>query len=215
MPSLRLQIAFLICLFSTSSLAQTNSIASQNDSDIEDLDRSKVIDAYRNSQPRELTVLAETLAAEEIDRAVLNRLMQEISTDPEGTQARIGINTVQLQEIFITISNARGFINGSESQNVQAMCSAWESSAAMGEERIAQALAAYTAREQLTKTFIAKYYSVVLHDIESLLDETSLSRFNAYMDDRRRRLANAGIKSWGAPVQNISAGTDTINFHCR
>lgn len=215
MPSLRLQIAFLICLFSTSSLAQTNPIASQNDPDVEDLDRSKLIDAYRNSQPRELTVLAETLAAEEIDRAVLNRLMQEISTDPEGTQARIGINAVQLQEIFITISNARGFINGSESQNVQAMCRAWESSAAMGEERIAQALAAYTAREQLTKTFIAKYYSVVLHDIESLLDETSLSRFNAYMVDRRRRLANAGIKSWGAPVQNLRAGTDTINFHCR
>jgi len=205
MPSPRLQIIFLICLFSANSLAQTNTVASQNDPAPEILDKNKAIETYRSSKPRDLTVLVETLAAEEIDRAVLNRLMQEISSEPENTQARIGLNADQLQEIFITISNARGFINGSELQNVQAM----------GEERIVEALAAYKAREQLTKRFIAKYYRVVLHDIESLLDETSLSRFNAYMTDRRRRLANAGIRSGGAPVQNISAGTDTIAFHCR
>lgn len=215
MPSPRLQIIFLICLFSANSLAQTNTVASQNDPASEILDKNKAIETYRSSKPRDLTVLVETLAAEEIDRAVLNRLMQEISSEPENTQARIGLNADQLQEIFITISNARGFINGSELQNVQAMCSAWESSSELGEERIVEALAAYKAREQLTKRFIVKYYRVVLHDIESLLDETSLSRFNAYMADRRRRLANAGIRSGGAPVQNISAGTDTIAFHCR
>ena len=215
MLSSRLLITALLSLFAVSSLAQTNPAAPEHETEINISEKTKAINAYRNPQPRDLTILAQTLAAEELDRAVLNRLMQEISTQPERTQARIGLSESQLREIFITLSNARGFINGSELQNVQAMCSAWESSAAMGEERIAQALAAYTAREQLTKTFIAKYYSVVLHDIESLLDETSLSRFNAYMVDRRRRLANAGIKSWGAPVQNLRAGTDTINFHCR
>ena len=215
MSSSRLLVAILFSLFSVSGFAQANSISPKHGNEANDPDASKAISAYRNPQPRDLTVLAQTLAAEEIDRAVLNRLMQEISSEPERTQARIGINESQLREIFITISNARGFINGSELQNVQAMCRAWESSPAQGEERIAQALAAYTAREQLTKTFIAKYYCVVLHDIESLLDETALSRFNTYMDDRRRRLANAGIRSWGAPVQNISAGTDTIDFHCR
>ncbi|MEX0964202.1 MAG: hypothetical protein WDZ52_09220 [Pseudohongiellaceae bacterium] len=99
--------------------------------------------------------------------------------------------------------------------NVQAMCAAWDSSTAEGEARIIEAIAAYKAREQLTKTFIAKYYSVVLDDIESQLDETSRLRFRAYMDDRRRRMANSGTTTWGSPVQNISAGADTIKFHCR
>ena len=215
MSSSRLLITVLLSLLAVSSLAQTNSVPPEHETEINISDTKKAINTYRNPPPRDLTILAQTLAAEELDRAVLNRLMQEISTEPERTQARIGLSESQQREIFITLSNARGFINGSELQNVQAMCSVWESSAAIGEERVAQALAAYTAREQLTKTFIAKYYNVVLHDIESLLDELSLSRFNAYMDDRRRRLANAGIKSWGAPVQNISASTDTIKFHCR
>ena len=160
-------------------------------------------------------MLTQTLSAEQIDRAVLNRLMQEISTDPANTKVRIGLSDRQLQELFVTISNARGFINGSEMANVRAMCAAWDESAASGNARITEAIAAYKAREQLTQAFIAKYYTVVLFDIEAFLDEKSLPLFRAYMNDRRRRLANAGMTSWGSPVQNISAGTDTIDFHCR
>ncbi len=123
-------------------------------------------DRFRSSKARDLTILADTLSPEEIDRAVLNRLMTEISRDPENTKKRLGLSASQLQEIFVTLSNARGFINGSEMANVRAMCAAWNSSGAQGEARIEAALAAYSDREQLTKSFIAKYYSVVLAEIE-------------------------------------------------
>lgn len=171
---------------------------------------------HRNAAPaREVTVLTETLAEQEIDRAVLNRLLREISEESTNTKARLGLSDEQLEEMFIILSNARGFINGSEMQNVRAMCEAWDASTLTGEQRISEALDAYRAREQLTKNFIAKYYGVVLFDIEAVLDAQSLPRFRAYMDDRRRRMANAGATSFGALVQNIRAGTDTINFHCR
>ncbi|MBL4890656.1 MAG: hypothetical protein JKX91_02290 [Rhizobiaceae bacterium] len=140
--------------------------------------------------------------------------MQEINSTPANSKIRIGINDSQLKELFIIPSNARGFINGSEMANVRAMCTAWYESTTSGEARIVEAIAAYKAREQLTQTFITKYYSVVLFDIEALLNEKSLPLFRAYMNDRRRRLANAGMTSWGPPVQNIRAGTDTIDFHC-
>ena len=98
--------------------------------------------------------------------------------------------------------------------NVRAMCAKWKSSESQGAARIEEALSAYREREQLTKTFIAKYYGIVLFDIESLLDEASKPLLAAYMDDRRRRMASSGATTWGAPVQNISAGADTIDFHC-
>ncbi|PCI82148.1 MAG: hypothetical protein COB20_00640 [SAR86 cluster bacterium] len=196
-------------------LAQSDLSSIASDSELLNFDTDRAKQEYRNPKPRELTVLTETLSAEQIDRAVLNRLMQEINSSPANTKARIGINDSQLQELFITISNARGFINGSELANVRALCAAWDESTASGEARIVEAIAAYKTREQLTQTFIAKYYSVVLFDIEAFLDEKSLPLFRAYMSDRRRRLANAGMTSGGSPVQNISAGTDTIDFHCR
>jgi hypothetical protein len=196
-------------LLAGTCLAQSDSQSVVADTVLSELDINRAKQEYRTSRPRELTVLTQTLSAEQIDRAVLNRLMQEINSEPANTKARIGINDSQLQELFITISNARGFINGSEMANVR------DESTMQGESRIAAAIAAYKTREQLTQTFIAKYYSVVLFDIEAILDEESLPLFRAYMNDRRRRLANAGMTSWGSPVQNISAGTDTINFHCR
>jgi len=196
-------------------LAGTCLAQSASQSGVTEVDLNRAKQEYRSPQPRELTVLTQTLSAEQLDRAVLNRLMQEINTEPANTKVRIGLNDSQLQELFITLSNARGFINGSEMANVRAMCAAWDESATRGEARIAEAIAAYTARELLTQTFIAKYYSVVLFDIEALLNEKSLRLFHAYMNDRRRRLANAGMTSWGSPVQNISAGTATIDFHCR
>ena len=204
-------------LFALPALLLAGTCLAQSDpqSVVTEVDLNKAKQESRISKPRELTVLTQTLSAEQIDRAVLNRLMQEINSEPAETKGRIGINDNQLQELFITISNARGFINGSEMANVRAMCAVWNESTTQGESRIAEAIAAYKTREQLTQTFIAKYYSVVLFDLEAILDEESLPLFRDYMNDRRRRLANAGMSSWGSPVQNISAGTDTIEFHCR
>jgi hypothetical protein len=204
-------------LFALPALLLAGTCLAQSDpqSVVTEVDLNRAKQESRISKPRELTVLTQTLSAEQIDRAVLNRLMQEINSEPADTKSRIRINDSQLQELFITISNARSFINGSEMANVRAMCAVWDESTTQGESRIAEAIAAYKTREQLTQTFIAKYYSVVLFDIEAILDEESLPLFRAYMNDRRRRLANAGMTSWGSPVQNISAGTDTINFHCR
>ena len=196
-------------------LAGTCLAQSDPQSVVTEVDLNRAKQESRTSKPRELTVLTQTLSPEQIDGAVLNRLMQEINSEPANTKARIGINDSQLQELFITISNARGFINGSEMANVRAMCAVWDESTMQGESRIAEAIAAYKTREQLTQTFIAKYYSGVLFDIEAILGEEALPLFRAYMNDRRRRLANAGMTSLGSPVQNISAGTDTINFHCR
>lgn len=211
----RLFTLLLLTQLCSASLAQSGSLHLDTEADRLKLDTNRAKQEYRKPKPRELTVLAQTLSAEQLDRAVLNRLMQEISTEPANTKTRIGINDSQLQELFVTISNARGFINGSEIANVRAMCAAWDESAASGDARITQALAAYKAREQLTQNFIAKYYGAVLFEVEAFLDEKSLTLFRTYMNDRRRRLANAGMTSWGSPVQNISAGTDTIEFHCR
>lgn len=216
MPSSRLLTAFFITLYASSvSLAQTDSLPMDTEADLPKFDADRTRQDYRNSKPRELTVLAQTLSPEQLDRAVLNRLMQEISSEPENTKTRLGLDDRQLQELFVTISNARGFINDSELTNVRAMCNAWDESKAGGEARITEAMTAYKAREQQTQSFIAKYYRVVLFDIEAFLNEKSLPLFHSYMNDRRRRLANAGITSWGSPVQNISSGTDTIDFHCR
>ena len=211
------RLFFCSRLFALPALLLAGACLAQSDSQsiVSEVDLTRAKQEYRTSKPRELTVLTQTLSTEQIDRAVLNRLMQEINSEPANTKSRIGINDSQLQELFITISNARGFINGSEMANVRAMCAAWHDSSNRGETLVAEAIAAYKAREQLTQTFIAKYYSVVLFDIEAILDEQSLPLFRAYMNDRRRRLANAGMTSWGSPVQNIRAGTDTIDFHCR
>tara|TARA_B110000879_G_scaffold12580_1_gene15757 strand:+ start:1276 stop:1929 length:654 start_codon:yes stop_codon:yes gene_type:complete len=211
----RLFTLLLLNQLCSASLAQSGSLHLDTEADLLKLDTNRVKQEYRKPKPRELTVLTQTLSAEQLDRAVLNRLMQEISTEPANTKTRIGINDSQLQELFVTISNARGFINGSEIANVRAMCAAWDESAASGDARITQALASYKAREQLTQTFIAKYYGAVLFEVEAFLDEKSLTLFRTYMNDRRRRLANAGMTSWGSPVQNIRAGTGTIDFHCR
>jgi hypothetical protein len=211
----RLFNLLLLTQLCSASLAQSGSLHLDTEADLLKLDTNRVKQEYRKPKPRELTVLTQTLSAEQLDRAVLNRLMQEISTEPANTKTRIGINDSQLQELFVTISNARGFINGSEIANVRAMCAAWDESAASGDARITQALASYKAREQLTQTFIAKYYGAVLFEVEAFLDEKSLTLFRTYMNDRRRRLANAGMTSSGSPVQNIRAGTDTIDFHCR
>ncbi|MGB1668136.1 MAG: hypothetical protein ACPHDP_10750, partial [Pseudohongiellaceae bacterium] len=46
------------------------------------------------------------LEAEEIDRAVLNRLMQEIASAPQRTASLTGLEAETLEKIFISLSNA-------------------------------------------------------------------------------------------------------------
>ena len=198
----------------------SNSVLSQGtlQTDIADgLDLSTRLDDVRQSggDQRELTVLAPTLAVEEIDRAVLNKLMQEIANDPVTTKNRLGVSEEIVEDIFVTISNAKGFINDNEHANVQAMCNAWDSSTKKGDDRISEALDAYKNRDQFTKTFVAKYYRLVLFDIESLLHTSAKVKFDVYMDDRRRRMATSGTRSWGSVVENVKSGREAVNFHCR
>ena len=198
----------------------SNSVLSQGtlQTDIADgLDLSTRLDDVRQSggDQRELTVLAPTLAVEEIDRAVLNKLMQEIANDPVTTKNRLGVSKEIVDDIFVTISNAKGFINDNEHANVQAMCNAWDSSTKKGDDRISEALDAYKNRDQFTKTFVAKYYRLVLFDIESLLPISAKVKFDVYMDDRRRRMATSGTRSWGSVVENVKSGREVVNFHCR
>lgn len=166
-------------------------------------------------RPREPRVLAPTLAPEELDRAVLNRLMQEIAHSPDRTAEILSLDDDELQNTYIYLSNARSFINNNESANLRAMCLAWNASTATGDARIAEALDAYKRRRQFTLDFIARYYRVVIADIESALDELSQRQFQRYMEDRRGRMANSGATSFGAVVENISSGRETVQSHCQ
>ena len=166
-------------------------------------------------EPRELNVIASTLAPEEIDRAVLNRLMQEIAHQPERTASILGLSRETLQDVFISLSNAKNFINNNEMANLRAMCQAWESSALEGDARIEEALDAYKRRRQFTLDFIQKFYRLVLADIESILSEPEQLKFNRYMDDRRRRMASAGNVYTSAIVENVRSGAESVSFHCR
>ena len=69
------------------------------------LDQNERIEELRSDTNRSVTVIAATIAPEEIDRAVLNRLMQEIARSPEVAKRRLGIDSDELQDIFIAISN--------------------------------------------------------------------------------------------------------------
>ena len=83
------------------------------------------------------------------------------------------------------------------------------------DSRIEEALNAYKRRAQFTKDFIAKYYQIVLMDIEAVLQGPSLVRFSSYMEDRRRRMASSGAITWGAVVENVTSGREAVHFHCR
>ena len=211
---MKAQLAGSLLIFLSNSVLSQGSL--QTDI-VDGLDLSTRLDDVRQSRgdQRELTVLAPTLAVEEIDRAVLNKLMQEIANDPVTTKNRLGVSKEIVDDIFVTISNAKGFINDNEHANVQAMCNAWDSSTKKGDDRISEALDAYKNRDQFTKTFVAKYYRLVLFDIESLLPISAKVKFDVYMDDRRRRMATSGTRSWGSVVENVKSGREVVNFHCR
>ena len=167
------------------------------------------------AEPRELNVIGSTLAPEEIDRAVLNRLMQEIAHQPDRAASVLGLRRETLQDVFISISNARNFINDNEMANLRAMCEAWDNSLLEGDARIEEALEAYKNRRQLTLDFIQKFYRLVVADIESILIEPEQLSFGRYMDDRRRRMASAGNVYSSVIVENVRSGAESINFHCR
>ena len=211
---MKAQLAGSLLIFLSNSVLSQGSL--QTDI-VDGLDLSTRLDDVRQSRgdQRELTVLAPTLAVEEIDRAVLNKLMQEIANDPVTTKNRLGVSKEIVDDIFVTISNAKGFINDNEHANVQAMCNAWDSSTKKGDDRISEALDAYKNRDQFTKTFVAKYYRLVLFDIDSLLPISAKVKFDVYMDDRRRRMATSGTRSWGSVVENVKSGREVVNFHCR
>ncbi|MDA1369861.1 MAG: hypothetical protein O2971_03740 [Proteobacteria bacterium] len=207
-----LKVFALLVLLPASTLAQESREPPAVDGVV---DTQARIDELRRPERGELSVLAPTIAPEEINRVVLNRLMQEIARDPQTTATRLAVNDNQLQDIFITISNALSFINNNEMANIRAMCSAYNNSDLEGDARIQVALDAYKARAKFTSNFISRYYRVVLGDIETILPEISRVKFDAYMEDRRRRIANAGAVTWGAVVENITSGTETVQFHCR
>ena len=192
-------------------LSQEN-LAPQDIDDV--IDSEARIESIRQSEGRALNVIAPTIAPEEIDRVVLNRLMQQIARDPDTVRAQLEVSDEQLQDIFITISNARNFVNNSEMANVRAMCRAFNDSELQGDARIQKALDAYKVRARFTTNFIARYYRIVLADVEVGLSDVSLTLFNEYMEDRRRRMANAGTVTWGVVVENISSGTESVEFHC-
>ena len=168
----------------------------------------------KNQTGRELKVLAPTLSAEEIDPAVLNKLLQAIAHNPESLKARFAVDDNKLQDIFVTLSNARTFINTNEMANIRVMCQAWDHSTAFGEDRINEALNAYEKRDGFTRRFIANFYATVLSDIQYSLSEQSLLSFNNYMNDRRRRMANAGAVTTGIATQNVRSGAEAVTFHC-
>ncbi|MDD9888967.1 MAG: hypothetical protein OXU66_12465 [Gammaproteobacteria bacterium] len=208
-----IQSVLLLCI-STLAFAQ-DELQAGVDGSLDARSRLEEIRYLDNEQPRELNVLVPTIAPEEIDRAVLNRLMQDIANRPEETKMELAINNNQMQDIFITISNARSFINNSEMANVRAMCNAWNNSELDGDPRYQAALDAYNRRAQFTRDFIARYYRIVLMDVEAVLNGPSLVRFTSYMEDRRRRMATSGATSWGTVAENVTSGREAVDFHCR
>ncbi|MBU15537.1 MAG: hypothetical protein CMQ14_10700 [Gammaproteobacteria bacterium] len=167
------------------------------------------------AEPRKLNVIGSTLAPEEIDRAVLNCLMQEIAHQPDRTASVLGFSRETLQDVFISISNARNFINDNEMANLRAMCGAWERSSLEGDARIEEALEVDKKRRQLTLSFIQKFYRLVVADIKSILIEPEQLSFRRHMDDRRRRMASAGNVYSRAIFQNVRYGAELINLHYR
>lgn len=196
------------------TLCATHS-AAQAPSQTSDLPDYQPLEA---AAPAELTILSPTIAPEELDRVVLNRLLLEISRDPERTGEMLGVDSHLLNEIQISLSNAASFINDNDIANVRAMCRAWDQSSQgnLSEiERIELALEAYKQRRQFTRDFIARFYQIVILEIEAFLPAPAVRRFRSYLDDRRRRMANAGNVVSGAVVENLSSGAETVRFHCR
>ena len=90
------------------------------------LAQAQTLEHLREETSGRLDVVTNNIAPEEIDRAVLNKLMEEIASRPAVAKRRLNVSDSQLQDIFIIISNARSFINGDEMAAVRSMCRAWQ-----------------------------------------------------------------------------------------
>ena len=165
-------------------------------------------------EPRQLHVIGATLAAEELDRAVFERLLQEIANAPSELAQQLHITDAQLQDIAVTLSNARSFINDNEVASLRAMCKAWGETSVQGDARIQIALDAYKARRQFTLNFIQRYYTRVRLEIEATLDAPAKQQFASYMTDQRRRMANAGATYSSVITENVRSGAESVEFHC-
>lgn len=188
--------------------------AAQKDSAFSELNLQRKLNDARNSVGRELQVIAPTLTPEEIDPAVMNRLLQEISREPDRVKSRLKLDDETMENIFIALTNARSFINTNEMANIRAMCQTWSNSDLVGDDRINQALAAYERRAGFTSSFINKFYKIVLADIKHGLEAPSLLSFENYLDDRRRRMASAGNVTTRVATQNARSGAEAVYFHC-
>jgi hypothetical protein len=202
----------LISLLSVTFLCPT--IRAQETTAESVIDAQTIINSARLPASRELTVLAPTLSPAEIDQAVLNRLMQEIAKTPDTVINELRIDNKKLQDIFVSLSNARNFINTNEISSIRTMCNTFKKSKASGEQKIAEALAAYELRSSYTKRFIASFYHRLIWEIEAGLSPQALVSFKSYMDDRRRRMATAGNATTGIPTQNVKSGREAVEFHC-
>ncbi|MFK7865666.1 MAG: hypothetical protein AB8B95_15730 [Pseudohongiellaceae bacterium] len=205
-PIPRLVWLLVIAHLHTTGSAQTG------DSEL-DLSPYSVLN-YRSNMPRELKVINQTLSPEEIDPAVLNRLLQEAIKTPERIQQSIKVDASQLASIVITLSNAKTYINSNELTAIRAMCDEFHGSRKDGDGRILAALDAYETRSDFTKKFIQRFYTTVLEEIESSLDEQALVSFQRYMNDRRRRMSTAGNITAAIPTQNLISGAEAVDFHC-
>ena len=165
-------------------------------------------------EPQQLKVIGSTLAPQELDRAVFERLLQEIAKAPQEDAENFHVSEAQLQDIAVTLSNAKNSINDNEVASLRAMCRAWNASNAEGDARVQVALDAYTARRQFTLDFIERFYGLVRLDIEATLEPMAKQQFTHYMDDRRRRMANAGSTYSSVNAQNVRSGEESVNFHC-
>ncbi len=210
MPHPLTLLLFIACSLPASIVAQPNSTESLIERDY----LSSDVDNQNSATPQELNVISSTLAPEEIDRAVLDRLAQEIARDAARVAEELSASEEEIHNVSITLSNARNFINNNEMANIRAMCNAWNQSTRQGDARIQEALDAFKARRQFTLDFIQRFYRIVLMDVEASLGEQSRVRFNAYMDDRRRRMAQAGAAYSAAVVENVRSGAESVEFHC-
>lgn len=188
--------------------------SAQEDLSFSELDLERKLNAVKSDAGRELQVIAPTLTEEELEPAVLNRLLHEISREPEKVKSRLNIDDETLEDIFIALTNARSFINTNEMANIRAMCQTWSNSDLVGDDKINQALAAYEHRAGFTNSFIARFYKIVLADIKHGLMAPSLLSFENYLDDRRRRMANAGTVTTRIATQNARSGEEAVYFHC-
>ncbi|MEC8409528.1 MAG: hypothetical protein VXZ31_06820, partial [Pseudomonadota bacterium] len=91
----------------------------------------------------------------------------------------------------------------------------WKNSEFQGSARIREALEAHAERRQHTLTFVEGFYRNVLNEIESLLSAAEKPRFTYYMNDRRRRMADAGISSRNMNPDDLVGGAEAIHFYCR